>query len=457
MVDDAAQRRRRARRGPARVPRPVDDPRLLPQARGHRRHHAARRVARQRRPRVPRGRRDLRLRTPQGPDHQGRPQPGAAGDRGGGGLGRGRAARLRRGLRRAERVARHRGAGGGGRDARQATPSSARGSRPPSPSAWPRRSRSRPTGSCWWLPARCPRPRAARCGAPPLASSSSPGRSAKRSARRSRRSCGSARAAAAEWAAAARAPGRPRALRGSGSPLAAAGAAASGVGARGARAEPALRLRARARSRHAPLLRLCGCRLEATGLERLPRRGPLVLACNHASYVDVAALLALLPIDVLFVAKREILSYPVIGTFVRRCGHPTVDRWDALQSVADADQVARALAAGQQRAVLPGRHLRRRDRAQAVPARRLHGRGARRRADRAARPARDAPRAARRSAAAAAGCDLALGRRPDRAARRRAARARRASRPGRRRDRRRVRRAAARPGGGRARREPAGA
>ena len=91
------------------------------------------------------------------------------------------------------------------------------------------------------------------------------------------------------------------------------------------------------------LLRLMGCRLEATGLERLPRRGPLVLACNHASYVDVAALLALLPIDVLFVAKREILSYPVIGTFVRRCGHPTVDRWDVLQSVADADQVARSL------------------------------------------------------------------------------------------------------------------
>jgi 1-acyl-sn-glycerol-3-phosphate acyltransferase len=94
------------------------------------------------------------------------------------------------------------------------------------------------------------------------------------------------------------------------------------------------------------VLRLNGCRLDATGLERLPRRGPLVLACNHASYVDVAALLALLPIDVLFVAKREILSYPVIGTFVRRCGHPTVDRWDVLQSVADADQVARSLGAG---------------------------------------------------------------------------------------------------------------
>jgi 1-acyl-sn-glycerol-3-phosphate acyltransferase len=94
-------------------------------------------------------------------------------------------------------------------------------------------------------------------------------------------------------------------------------------------------------------LRLVGCRLDTEGLERLPRRGPLVLASNHASYADVAALLALLPAGFLFVAKREVLSYPLIGAFVRRCGHLTVDRWDALQSVADTELVARALRDGE--------------------------------------------------------------------------------------------------------------
>jgi 1-acyl-sn-glycerol-3-phosphate acyltransferase len=87
-------------------------------------------------------------------------------------------------------------------------------------------------------------------------------------------------------------------------------------------------------------------RLEATGHERLPPRGPLVLACNHASYADVVVLVALLPRDVLFVAKREVLGYPLVSSFVRRCGHLSVDRWDAVQSVADADVVARALAKG---------------------------------------------------------------------------------------------------------------
>jgi fatty-acyl-CoA synthase len=94
------------------------------------------------------------------------------------------------------------------------------------------------------------------------------------------------------------------------------------------------------------LLRLLGCRLEAEGLERLPRRGPLVLASNHASYSDILVLLALLPAGFLFVAKREVIGYPLIGAFARRGGHLTVDRWDALQSVADTELVARALREG---------------------------------------------------------------------------------------------------------------
>jgi fatty-acyl-CoA synthase len=94
-------------------------------------------------------------------------------------------------------------------------------------------------------------------------------------------------------------------------------------------------------------LRILGCRLEAEGTARLPPRGPLVLAANHASYADVAALLALLPFGFLFVAKREVLGYPLIGAFARRCGHLTVDRWDAPQSVADSDLVGRALGNGE--------------------------------------------------------------------------------------------------------------
>jgi len=93
-------------------------------------------------------------------------------------------------------------------------------------------------------------------------------------------------------------------------------------------------------------LRLAGCRVEAEGLERLRGRGPMVLASNHASYPDVAVLAALIPADFLFVAKREALSFPLVGAIIRRCGHVTVDRWNALQSVTDTDLVSRAVREG---------------------------------------------------------------------------------------------------------------
>jgi fatty-acyl-CoA synthase len=94
-------------------------------------------------------------------------------------------------------------------------------------------------------------------------------------------------------------------------------------------------------------LALTGSRLSVEGLEHLPPKGPFVLASNHASYTDVPSLMALLPVDFVFVAKKEVLGYPVVGTYVKRAGHLTVDRLDPQQSVAGAGESARALADGE--------------------------------------------------------------------------------------------------------------
>ncbi len=89
-------------------------------------------------------------------------------------------------------------------------------------------------------------------------------------------------------------------------------------------------------------LKLGGWRLSVEGLHNLPRQGPVILVCNHASYADVPALLALLPLDFVFVAKREVLSWPFIGTLARGGRHPAVQRWQPLRSVADVRSVAAA-------------------------------------------------------------------------------------------------------------------
>jgi 1-acyl-sn-glycerol-3-phosphate acyltransferase len=101
------------------------------------------------------------------------------------------------------------------------------------------------------------------------------------------------------------------------------------------------------------LTTLAGARLTIEGLERLPADGAFVIASNHASYVDVPSLMAAIPRDVRFVAKKEILGWPLVGAFVRKTQHLTVDRADAQQSVAEADRVGAVLRDGDPVAFFP--------------------------------------------------------------------------------------------------------
>ena len=58
-----------------------------------------------------------------------------------------------------------------------------------------------------------------------------------------------------------------------------------------------------------PLLRL-GYRLRVTGREHVPRRGPVILAANHRSFLDSVFLPLVVPRRVTFVAKAEYFDDP---------------------------------------------------------------------------------------------------------------------------------------------------
>ena len=94
------------------------------------------------------------------------------------------------------------------------------------------------------------------------------------------------------------------------------------------------------------LLALASVHVRTTGLDRLPRSTATVLVANHESYLDAVVLIATLPHDVRFVAKRELLDTPLIGTVIRRVGHLPVERTDLSRSVADADRAGVMLRAG---------------------------------------------------------------------------------------------------------------
>jgi fatty-acyl-CoA synthase len=100
------------------------------------------------------------------------------------------------------------------------------------------------------------------------------------------------------------------------------------------------------------VLRLAGYGPAVHGLEHLPA-GPAILVPNHSSYLDVVALLAALPIDLRFLAKRELLTTPIVGTILRKVGHLAVERADFARSVVDAKQVAATLESGVSVCVFP--------------------------------------------------------------------------------------------------------
>ena len=70
-------------------------------------------------------------------------------------------------------------------------------------------------------------------------------------------------------------------------------------------------------------------RFDIAGVEHVPSRGPVLLASNHRSYFDVAAL-ALVARDigrpVRFLGKKEIFDAPVVGMIARAIGGIPVDR-----------------------------------------------------------------------------------------------------------------------------------
>jgi 1-acyl-sn-glycerol-3-phosphate acyltransferase len=100
------------------------------------------------------------------------------------------------------------------------------------------------------------------------------------------------------------------------------------------------------------VLRMTGCGLIVRGLEHLPRESAILVA-NHSSYLDVVALLAALPRDLRFVAKRELLTTPIVGRVLRKSGHLIVDRVELSRSVADAARVTAAVRDGALVCVFP--------------------------------------------------------------------------------------------------------
>ncbi len=88
------------------------------------------------------------------------------------------------------------------------------------------------------------------------------------------------------------------------------------------------------------IIRTCGIKAEVTGLENIAELKSFVLVTNHQSFVDIFAVMAFIPREVRFIAKKELLRIPIFNIAMKRSGHIIVDRQRGGPTVRQALEVA---------------------------------------------------------------------------------------------------------------------
>jgi 1-acyl-sn-glycerol-3-phosphate acyltransferase len=91
------------------------------------------------------------------------------------------------------------------------------------------------------------------------------------------------------------------------------------------------------------MLWICRVRVRVTGLDHLSPEQNYIFASNHLSLIDTPALVAHLPRQLCFMAKKELFSVPFMGWYLARQGHIPVERSDPKATVRSMAEAARVI------------------------------------------------------------------------------------------------------------------
>jgi 1-acyl-sn-glycerol-3-phosphate acyltransferase len=91
------------------------------------------------------------------------------------------------------------------------------------------------------------------------------------------------------------------------------------------------------------LILVSGTKVRVEGLGKVVPGGGYVIASNHLSLMDTPLVLAHIPLQFRFLAKRGLFKIPFIGGHLRRAGHVSIPREDARGSLKAMSEAARMI------------------------------------------------------------------------------------------------------------------
>ncbi|MEI6214740.1 MAG: lysophospholipid acyltransferase family protein [Desulfuromonadales bacterium] len=86
-------------------------------------------------------------------------------------------------------------------------------------------------------------------------------------------------------------------------------------------------------------------RVSVSGSEHLPD-GPVIFMSNHQSNFDILSLLAAMPRQLHWIAKKELFEIPVFGPSMKRGGYIPLDRGDGRKALQSMDEAAATIRQG---------------------------------------------------------------------------------------------------------------
>lgn len=92
------------------------------------------------------------------------------------------------------------------------------------------------------------------------------------------------------------------------------------------------------------LLTIAGVKMTIEGLEKIDPKGSYIFVSNHVSYMDTPVVLAHIPVQFRFLAKKGLFSVPFLGYHLKRAGHlpvPKENPREAVRTMTEAGRIIR--------------------------------------------------------------------------------------------------------------------